>query len=100
MATGRQTESFAKSYVSCLVIEPAFGYRIDAGASKTMLDSVMYKFSYYRFAEAGGYGDGGYDRVRNTPIGRKHFKLKYFEEAYTTTHWMVCMEFSSYCCIV
>eukprot|EP00899_Mesostigma_viride_P011894 jgi/Mesvir1/20705/Mv14903-RA.2 len=65
-------------------------YRIDAGATQTMLNSVMYKLSYYRFAEATqGHGQSGYDRVRGTEIGRKNFKLKYFEEAFTSSHWMV-----------
>lgn len=51
----------------------------------------MYKMSYYRFAEAAQMATGryGFDRVRNTNIGITDVKLKYFEEVYTTEHWMV-----------
>jgi dolichyl-diphosphooligosaccharide--protein glycosyltransferase len=34
-----------------------------------------------RFAEASMDGKG-YDRVRRTEIGRKHFKLTHFEEVF------------------
>ncbi|KAI3964445.1 hypothetical protein MKX01_007135 [Papaver californicum] len=61
-------------------------YRIDNQATPTMLNSLMYKLSYYRFVETDGKG---YDRVRRTEIGKKHFKLTHFEEVFTTHHWMV-----------
>ncbi|XP_050218003.1 dolichyl-diphosphooligosaccharide--protein glycosyltransferase subunit STT3A [Mercurialis annua] len=61
-------------------------YRIDSQATPTMLNSLMYKLSYYRFVETDGKA---YDRVRRTEIGRKHFKLTHFEEVFTTHHWMV-----------
>ncbi|KAL7134826.1 hypothetical protein ABFS83_11G051200 [Erythranthe nasuta] len=61
-------------------------YRIDAQATPTMLNSLMYKLSYYRFVETDGRG---FDRVRHTEIGKKHFKLTHFEEVFTTHHWMV-----------
>ncbi|KAK8921063.1 Dolichyl-diphosphooligosaccharide--protein glycosyltransferase subunit STT3A [Platanthera zijinensis] len=61
-------------------------YRIDAQATPTMLNSLMYKLSYYRFVETDGKG---FDRVRKTEIGKKHFKLSHFEEVFTTHHWMV-----------
>ncbi|CAM8922501.1 unnamed protein product [Rhodiola kirilowii] len=61
-------------------------YRIDSEATPTMLNSLMYKLSYYRFVETDGKG---YDRVRRTEIGKKYFKLNYFEEVFTTHHWMV-----------
>ncbi|KAL3825189.1 hypothetical protein ACJIZ3_021218 [Penstemon smallii] len=61
-------------------------YRIDSQATPTMLNSLMYKLSYYRFVETDGRG---FDRVRNTEIGKKHFKLTHFEEVFTTHHWMV-----------
>jgi len=66
-------------------------YRIDSAASKTMLNSLMYKLCYYRFGDVGAeYGrPGGFDRVRNAEIGNKKVELKYFEEAYTTQHWLV-----------
>lgn len=61
-------------------------YRIDAQATPTMLNSLMYKLSYYRFVDTDGKG---FDRVRQTEIGKKHFKLTHFEEVFTTHHWMV-----------
>ncbi|GAA0157799.1 glycosyltransferase [Lithospermum erythrorhizon] len=61
-------------------------YRIDNQATPTMLNSLMYKLSYYRFVDSDGRG---YDKVRRTEIGKKHFKLNFFEEVFTTHHWMV-----------
>ncbi|CAM0882749.1 unnamed protein product [Alopecurus aequalis] len=61
-------------------------YRVDAQATPTMLNCLMYKLCYYRFAETDGKG---FDRARRYEIGRKHFKLTHFEEAFTTHHWMV-----------
>ncbi|XP_057968035.1 dolichyl-diphosphooligosaccharide--protein glycosyltransferase subunit STT3A [Malania oleifera] len=61
-------------------------YRIDSQATSTMLNCLMYKLSYYRFVETDGKG---FDRVRRTEIGKKYFKLTYFEEVFTTHHWMV-----------
>ncbi|OAF72164.1 hypothetical protein A3Q56_00043 [Intoshia linei] len=66
-------------------------YSIDQFASKTMLDSVMYKLSYYRFGELsmGSNVPTGYDRVRNVEIGCKDITLNHMKEAFTSTHWMV-----------
>ncbi|XWS69928.1 hypothetical protein CRYUN_Cryun03dG0005400 [Craigia yunnanensis] len=61
-------------------------YRIDSQATPTMLNCLMYKLSYYRFVETDGKG---FDRVRQTEIGKKFFKLTHFEEVFTTHHWMV-----------
>lgn len=61
-------------------------YRIDSQGTPTMLNCLMYKLSYYRFVETDGKG---FDRVRRTEIGKKYFKLNYFEEVFTTHHWMV-----------
>jgi dolichyl-diphosphooligosaccharide--protein glycosyltransferase len=61
-------------------------YRIDNMATPTMLNSLMYKLSYYRFVETDGKA---FDRVRRTEIGKKYFKLTHFEEVFTTHHWMV-----------
>ncbi|KAK3024915.1 hypothetical protein RJ639_043230, partial [Escallonia herrerae] len=61
-------------------------YRIDSQATPTMLNCLMYKLSYYRFVETDGKA---FDRVRQTEIGKKHFKLTHFEEVFTTHHWMV-----------
>ena len=65
------------------------GYRIGAGASDAMLNSMIYKFSYYRFGEVRQRGEGGYDMVRGYVVGRKDVKLRHFKEAYTTVYWMV-----------
>ena len=58
---------------------------------QAMLDSIMYKMCYYRFADAAQMvtGQYGFDRVRNTPIGVTDVKLRYFEEVFTSEHWMV-----------
>ncbi|CAL0332509.1 unnamed protein product [Lupinus luteus] len=61
-------------------------YRLDSQATPTMLNSLMYKLSYYRFVETDGRA---FDRVRQTEIGKKYIKLTHFEEVYTTHHWMV-----------
>jgi dolichyl-diphosphooligosaccharide--protein glycosyltransferase len=66
-------------------------YRTDSGASETMLNSMMYKFSYYRFDEvkASKSSPEGYDMVRGYVMGRKNIKLRHFTEAYTTDNWIV-----------
>eukprot|EP01126_Amoeba_proteus_P024135 TRINITY_DN2428_c0_g1_i1.p1 TRINITY_DN2428_c0_g1~~TRINITY_DN2428_c0_g1_i1.p1 ORF type:complete len:609 (-),score=92.91 TRINITY_DN2428_c0_g1_i1:41-1867(-) len=66
-------------------------FRIDSAGSNKLLNCLMYKLCYYRFGQV--YTDkdkpGGWDRVREAEIGNKNFKLKYFEEAYTSEHWIV-----------
>ena len=64
-------------------------YKIDREATPTMTNSVMYKASYYRFSEYGGYGQAGMDRVRGTEVGVKDIKLSTMEEAFTSQHWIV-----------
>jgi len=66
-------------------------YRTDSGASETMLNSMMYKFSYYRFDEVkpSKNSQEGYDLVRGYVMGRKSIKLRHFTEAYTTDNWIV-----------
>ena len=64
-------------------------YSIGPDANPVMLDSLMYKLSFYRFGEYYAGQTPGYDRVRNTEIGRKDFKLTHVEEAYTSEHWLV-----------
>ncbi|CAI0628676.1 unnamed protein product [Linum tenue] len=71
---------------ACLYPKRDGQYRIDAQATPTMLNCLMYKLSYFRFVETDGKG---FDRVRRTEIGKKHFKLTHFEEVFTTHHWMV-----------
>lgn len=43
------------------------------------------------FAEASvlASGNHGFDRVRNTVIGKTDVKLTYFQEVFTSEHWMV-----------
>lgn len=66
-------------------------FRVDSGGSKTLLNCLMYKLSYYRFGELliDPRAPTGYDRTRNVEIGNKNIKLKHLEEAYTTDHWLV-----------
>lgn len=65
------------------------GYRVDAGASETMLNCMMYSFSYYRFDEVRNGRGEGMDMVRGSIIGRKKIKMRHFKEAYTTENWIV-----------
>ncbi|XP_050684632.1 dolichyl-diphosphooligosaccharide--protein glycosyltransferase subunit STT3A [Leptidea sinapis] len=66
-------------------------FRVDEHGSSTLLNSLMYKTSYYKFGLV--YTEGGrppgYDRVRGAEIGNKDFNLEVLEEAYTTEHWLV-----------
>mmetsp|Transcript_34527 Transcript_34527/g.31225 ORF Transcript_34527/g.31225 Transcript_34527/m.31225 type:complete len:449 (-) Transcript_34527:73-1419(-) len=66
-------------------------YRVDQYATDTMLNCLMYKLCYYRFDEVRqGYGrGGGYDSLRQSEIGNKGFKLRRFEEAFTSENWIV-----------
>lgn len=59
-------------------------YRIDSQISQKMKDSLMYKLSYYRFGQVGGY-----DTVRRAHIGDKDFVLTRFKEVYTSQKWLV-----------
>lgn len=64
-------------------------YRVDHEATDTMKNSLMYKMSYYRFAELYGGRDAP-DRVRNQniPADRK-ITLDTLEEAFTSQNWIV-----------
>jgi len=66
-------------------------YRVDAYASETMLHCLMYKLCYYRFDEVRTHPNkpAGYDSLRGGEIGHKGFKLRRFEEAYTSENWIV-----------
>jgi dolichyl-diphosphooligosaccharide--protein glycosyltransferase len=66
-------------------------YRTDSGATETMLNSMMYKLSYYRFDEVkpSKQSQEGYDLVRGYTMGKKNIKLRHFSEAYTTNNWIV-----------
>eukprot|EP01024_Parvocaulis_polyphysoides_P059460 TRINITY_DN642_c0_g1_i1.p1 TRINITY_DN642_c0_g1~~TRINITY_DN642_c0_g1_i1.p1 ORF type:complete len:405 (-),score=58.96 TRINITY_DN642_c0_g1_i1:252-1379(-) len=67
------------------------GYRVDDTAGEALVNSLMYRLSYYRFAEATMTtgGERGMDRVRNAVIGKQDIKLRYFEEVFTSEHWMI-----------
>ena len=65
-------------------------YRVDAEASKVLLDSLMVKLSYYRFHQVTAFqGKPGFDQVRQIYVGREVNTLTYFEEAFTTKNWMM-----------
>ncbi|KAG2484889.1 hypothetical protein HYH03_016370 [Edaphochlamys debaryana] len=66
-------------------------YRVDSRGAKTMLNSLMYKLSYYDFADESQFSTGqrGIDRVRGYQIGKLNVKLNYFEEVFTSQHWMM-----------
>jgi dolichyl-diphosphooligosaccharide--protein glycosyltransferase len=66
-------------------------YRVDKYAPKTMINSLMYKMAYYRFAEISSmYGQPtGFDRSRNMEIGKKNIRLSRIEEAFTSENWLV-----------
>uniref|UniRef100_A0A0R3RI18 dolichyl-diphosphooligosaccharide--protein glycotransferase n=1 Tax=Elaeophora elaphi TaxID=1147741 RepID=A0A0R3RI18_9BILA len=66
-------------------------YSVGSKASETMLNSVMYKISYYRFGdfEVRYRQKTGYDRTRGYVIGRKNIVLEHLEEAYTSENWLV-----------
>eukprot|EP00922_Rhytidocystis_sp_ex-Travisia-forbesii_P060237 GHVS01089261.1.p1 GENE.GHVS01089261.1~~GHVS01089261.1.p1 ORF type:complete len:770 (+),score=54.28 GHVS01089261.1:82-2391(+) len=60
-------------------------YTVGKDASQNILESLMYKLCYYRFADA----TRGFDYARNYEIGQKDINLKYLDEAYTTENWIV-----------
>lgn len=66
-------------------------FRVDSGGTKTLLNCLMYKLSYYGFGDlmTDPRAPSGYDRTRNVEIGNKNIKLEHLEEAYTTEHWLV-----------
>ncbi|ELU11110.1 hypothetical protein CAPTEDRAFT_179664 [Capitella teleta] len=70
---------------------PQGEFRVDSAGSKTLLNCLMYKLSYYRFGELqlDFRAPPGFDRTRNVEIGNKNFDLHHLEEAYTTEHWLV-----------
>ena len=70
---------------------PQGEFRVDSAGSKTLLNCLMYKLSYYRFGELqlDFRSPPGFDRTRSVEIGNKNFDLTHLEEAYTTEHWLV-----------
>ncbi|EJF64429.1 oligosaccharyl transferase STT3 subunit [Dichomitus squalens LYAD-421 SS1] len=67
---------------------PKGEYRIDDAASPTMKNSLMYKMSYYRFAELFG-GSQAVDRVRGQQVPKTGPTLDYLDEAFTSENWIV-----------
>lgn len=64
-------------------------YKMDAEASPAMRNSLMYKMSYYRYAELFN-GRDAVDRVRNEniPVSMAP-ELSTLDEAFTSQNWMV-----------
>ena len=65
------------------------GFNVCEKVSKSMRESVMYKLNYYRFWEEYTGRGKGFDLVRNCKIGHVGYKLKYFEEVFTSYRWLV-----------
>ncbi len=55
------------------ICAPQGDYAVHAGASKTLVDSLMYKVSYHDFGQirTDANRPPGFDRVRGTEIGDK-----------------------------
>jgi len=59
---------------------PQREFRVDSAGSKTLLNCLMYKLSYYRFGELklDFRAPPGHDRfTRNVEIGNKNFDLRH-----------------------
>merc|ERR1711939_474318 len=67
---------------------PRGEYKVDKDASETMKNSLMYKMSYYRFAELYG-SQPAMDRVRNQQIPETPIALDTLDEVYTSSNWLV-----------
>ncbi|RPD58951.1 oligosaccharyl transferase STT3 subunit [Lentinus tigrinus ALCF2SS1-7] len=63
-------------------------YRVDDQAAPAMKNSLMYKMSYYRFAELYG-GNSAVDRVRGQQVPKTGPTLDYLDEAFTSENWIV-----------
>lgn len=64
-------------------------YKMDGEASPAMRNSLMYKMSYYRYAELFGGRDAA-DRARNENIPASLApELSTLDEAFTSQNWMV-----------
>ncbi|SCU87564.1 LAMI_0D06568g1_1 [Lachancea mirantina] len=68
---------------------PSGEYRVDAAASQTMKNALMYKLSYHEFPTLFGQQEG-IDRVRGQTIRAEDVgDLDYFEEVFTSENWIV-----------
>ncbi|KAL6869834.1 oligosaccharyl transferase stt3 subunit [Amphichorda felina] len=63
-------------------------YRVDAGATDTMKNSLMYKMSYYNYQSLFPPGQAA-DRVRGVRLPEEGPVLNTIEEAYTTENWII-----------
>jgi dolichyl-diphosphooligosaccharide--protein glycosyltransferase len=64
-------------------------YKVGADATETMKNSLMYKMSYYRFAEYNPYSDMK-DNVRQEVIPKTPIKLSVVEEGKCTSFVLTC----------
>jgi dolichyl-diphosphooligosaccharide---protein glycosyltransferase len=64
-------------------------YAVGEKASMTMKNSLMYKMSYYRFAELAGGGRSARDNVRGEDIPPTPIQLTTMDEAYSTENLIV-----------
>ncbi|KAI0317226.1 Oligosaccharyl transferase STT3 subunit [Amylostereum chailletii] len=67
---------------------PTGEYRVDDRASAAMKNSLMYKMSFYRYAELFGGGQA-MDRVRGQQMPKVGPTLDYLDEAFTSENWIV-----------
>ncbi|KAI9062739.1 glycosyltransferase family 66 protein [Trametes sanguinea] len=67
---------------------PKGEYRIDDAAPPAMKNSLMYKMSYYRFADLFG-GNQAVDRVRGQQVPKQGPTLDHLDEAFTSENWIV-----------
>eukprot|EP01137_Pigoraptor_chileana_P009921 Opistho-2@58858 len=66
-------------------------FRVDSGAPKTFVNSLMYRLCYYRFGDIqlSHRDPPGFDRTRNVEIADKNIRLTHLDEAFTSEHWLV-----------
>ncbi|KAI3337867.1 STT3 subunit of Oligosaccharyl transferase [Ustulina deusta] len=67
---------------------PRGEYKVDADASETMKNSLMYKMSYYNYASLFPPGQAQ-DRVRGARLPDQSPILNSLEEAYTSENWII-----------
>ncbi|KAI0489601.1 glycosyltransferase family 66 protein [Xylaria cf. heliscus] len=67
---------------------PRGEYKVDADASETMKNSLMYKMSYHNYASLFPPGQAQ-DRVRGARLPDQSPVLNSLEEAYTSENWII-----------
>ncbi|TRX98209.1 hypothetical protein FHL15_000854 [Xylaria flabelliformis] len=67
---------------------PRGEYKVDADASETMKNSLMYKMSYHNYASLFPPGQAQ-DRVRSARLPDQSPVLNSLEEAYTSENWII-----------